>query len=296
MRLKKALVAMVSIVMFTGGALSTTPAHAVTNGYSASSDTVADSIAKLRFNTINCSAVMISPSWALTAKHCIEPLSSSEVPGALGSSEVPGTLSLRTGIDLNGEKYTAKIYPHPNTDLALLNINGVHKGTIAELPQKEAQLGDTIKAVGFGGSGQNINSAQYIKGTLNKGGWGEAKIVDSGIVSGFFLNFDNVGHGELRKGDSGGGGFIGNELHGIFANGRLNNNKVFTRDINYVYIYHYLDWIYDTTGIVSTPSGQNEIQYDYFSNNYTNPTVTDNGAYESPIINNSSNFIFGSTS
>ena len=285
----KLLTALVSCGLIAGS-MSSHSALAVTNGYEALPDTVAGSTAKLGTEGANCSATMISPSWAITAKHCIK---------ILGLVEIPVTFPLQTGInvkDSSSEKYIAKVYPHPNTDLALLNINGVHKGTIAELPQKEAQLGDTIKAVGFGGSGQNINSAQYIKGTLNKGGWGEAKIVDGSMVSGFFLNFDNVGHGELRKGDSGGGGFIGNELHGIFANGRLNNDKVFTRDINYVYIYHYLDWIYDTTGIVSTPSGQNEIQYDYFSNNYTNPTVTDNGAYESPISNTSSSFIFGSTS
>lgn len=282
MKLKKALVALVSIGIFAG----VTPAHAVTNGYPASSDTAAGSIAKLGIDSSNCSAVMISPSWALTAKHCVEPF---------GGFEVPVVFPLQTGIDLNESKYIAKVHSNPDTDLALLNINGVHKGTIAELPQKEAQVGDVIRAVGFGGSGQDINSAQYIRGTLKNVDWSESS-VDGKKVSGFFLVFDNIGHGELRKGDSGGGGFIGNELHGIFANGSLNGDKVFNKNINYVNVFRYLDWIYDTTGIVSTPSGQNEIREGYFSRNYVNPTVTDNGAYKSIIGNTSSNFIFGSTS
>lgn len=279
MRLKKALVALVSIGIFAG----VTPAHAVTNGYPASSDTAAGSIAKVRLDNKNCSAVMISPSWALTAKHCVR---------HSGSSEFADTLSLTVGVNLNEGKYIAKVYPNPDTDIALLNIDGVHKGVIAELPQKEAQVGDTIQAVGFG---PDTNSAQYVKETLKRVGWSD-RIVNGNDISGFFLNFDNVGLGELRRGDSGGGGFVGNELHGIFANGILNSNDVFSMYISYVNVFRYLDWIYDTTGIVSTPSGKNVSQNGEFSNNYVNPTVTDNGAYNPPVNNSSSGFISSSSS
>lgn len=286
---KKFLTALVSCGLIAGS-MSSHSALAVTNGYEALPDTVASSTAKLGIDGMNCSATMISPSWAITAKHCID---------ILGLVEVPVIFPLQTGInvkDSSSEKYIAKVYPHPDTDLALLNINGVHKGTIAELPTRSTERRAQLKVVGFGGSGKDVDVAQYAKvDVTKKREYKEVYTNDS--YTGQWILANNNGKGEVKKGDSGGGAFLGNEIHGVFSSGILGENSDFVREITFVEVFPYLDWIHEVTGIVSIPqNASKQGETGDFQRNYQNPIVTDNGAYNSVFSSNSSNFVFGSTS
>lgn len=291
---KKLLTALVSCGLIAGS-MSSHSALAVTNGYEALPDTVAGSTAKLGTDGANCSATMISPSWAITAKHCVK---------ILGLVDIPVTFPLQTGInvkDSSSEKYIAKVYPHPDTDLALLNINGVHKGTIAELPTRSTERRAQLKVVGFGGSGKDIDVAQYAKvDVTKKREYKEVYTSEIGIknsYTGQWILADNNGKGEVKKGDSGGGAFLGNEIHGVFSSGIMGENSDFVRELTFVEVFPYLDWIHEVTGIVSVPqNAPKQGETGDFQRNYQNPIVTDNGAYNSVFSSNSSNFVFGSSS
>lgn len=291
---KNLLTALVSCGLIAGS-MSSHSALAVTNGYEALPDTVAGSTAKLGIEGMNCSATMISPSWAITAKHCID---------ILGIIEVPVIFPLQTGInvkDSSSEKYIAKVYQNPDTDLALLNINGVHKGTIAELPTRSTERRAQLKIVGFGNNGKDVDVAQYAKvDVTKKREFKEVYTNEIGVTTSYtgkWILANNNEKGEVKSGDSGGGAFLGNEIHGVFSSGIVGEKSDFRKELTFVEVFHYLNWIHEVTGIVSVPQNASEQgKSGDFQRNYQNPIVTDNGAYDSVFSSNSSNFVFGSSS
>lgn len=279
-----------SVATAAAVAVSASPtAGAVTNGWAPSTDSIADSVVKIGVGSLNCSGVVISPSWAMTAGHCADGIPQ------LGSIEV--LAPIQPGINRDQGTYTATVHRHPESqaDIVLLNLDGVHHGTYAELPTRGPSVGDVGSLVGFGGSGQNISTAQGVDLVVNKARQESWNKYEGHAITTASYN------GEVRKGDSGGPVFIDDQVHGIFSHGPYNKDKIFGESTHFSVAY-YLDWIEETTGIdtvgtetavENTPPRTSTIGWEPQrpESGYVNPVVTDNGPSTDGISGTSSDFI-----
>lgn len=227
---------------------------------------------------------MISPSWALSASHCADlPL----------VGEVDVIAPIQPGINRDQGTYSATVHriADPSPDLVLLNINGVHDGAYAALPDRGVAIGDVGYGVGFGGSGTNVENAQAF----------DAVVRDVYSVSTLGYTSDTMTidthNGKLMKGDSGGPLFIDDQVQGIFSHGSLNDG-VFSK-ARYIAVASYLDWIESVTGIdtvgndvaaANTPARKSSLNWvpNRPSEGYSNPAVIDNGPTTGGIPSSSS--------
>lgn len=225
MRIRKTLTtvaAAVTLLLF-----SSTPAHAVLGGSTADAATVADSVVNLENGA--CTGVMISPSWALTAKHCTDP----------DRPRHPVTI----GVYGDGGTFTAQTHRHPGADLALLNINGIHDGTVAALPSYHAAPGHIGQIVGFGGSGRYIRNAQQAGLIITQTFTDRASPYVGG--AGTYHAYETQ-NGDTAFGDSGGPIFLGDQVHGIHAHNLSEMTAV----------SEYLAWIEEISGVpAGSPAG-----------------------------------------
>lgn len=297
--MKKFTRVLASVATAVTVAVSASPiAGAVTNGWTPSTDSIADSVVKIGVRGTNCSGVMISPSWAMTAAHCVD-----GVPQP-GSVEV--LAPIQPGINRDQGTYTATVHrhPEPQPDIVLLNLDGVHHGTYAALPDRGPRVGDVGSLVGFGGSGQNIRTAQGLD-ILVYDTYQRNRDTYTGQMSSA-----TPYNGEPRQGDSGGPVFIDDQVHGIFAHGILNTSEYSEEDLVFAEVgsfsvAHYLDWIEETTGIdtvgtetaiQNTPPSTSTIGWtpQRPKAGYVNPVVTDNGPSTGGISKISSDIISSS--
>ena len=222
---------------------------------------------------MNCTGVMISPSWALSASH------RADLP-LIGKVDV--IAPIQPGINRDQGTYSATVHriAEPSPDLVLLNINGVHDGTYAALPDRGVTVGDVGYGVWFGGSVENVEKAQAFDAVVK----GVSPVSAIGYTSDTMAIIPH--NGKLMKGDSGGPLFIDDQVQGIFSHGSLNDG-VFGRS-RYVAVASYLDWIESVTGIdtvgndvaaANTPAPKSTSNWvpNRPSEGYSNPVVTDNG-------------------
>lgn len=222
MRIRKVLTAVTAAVTLT--LVGAAPAHAVLHGTTADPATVADAVVNL--DDGSCTGVMISPSWAMTAKHCT----------GSGRALHPVTI----GVHGDGGTFTARPHEHPSADLALLNINGVHRGTVAPLPDRHAGPGDVGQLVGFGGSGRYIPNAQQADVILTQTFTARNSPYVGG--AGTYHAYETR-NGNTAFGDSGGPIFLDGQVHGIHAH---NLSEM-------VAVSEYLAWIGQVSGVPTVP-------------------------------------------
>lgn len=251
MKNRKKIMSTLTTVCAVLGIVAAHPFHAsaVIGGSVPSTDSVANAVAKIGPGALNCSGVMISPSWALTARHCVDDIN------ILG--DIDTITPITPGIHRNEGNYMGEVYRAPSGDLALININGVHKGTIAQLPTQEYPLGTAAQSVGFGGGGVNIRTAESVNMILTDIYSVRSGKFHHGVGRSHYLlfDYDSAETGRIHKGDSG-PIFIGDEVVGIMSHGTINKNDGSFDDESGADVFASLEWILDTTGITVTDTAE----------------------------------------
>lgn len=255
--MKKKIAALVTAAMM----LFTPQAIAVENGYVPPIDSVANSVAYVDSDLGNCSGTFISPSWVLTAQHC--------VPNG-------GTAQVEAGINRDGGTYTAQVHlpknnnPAGKGDVALLNIDGVHDGAIAHLPTSPTATPANGNIAGFG---PRLSSARYSEQYIFETRSNPGSNIYNPVTN--YRSFNNAfSQGNVTFGDSGGPLFVGNEIVGVARGMEEYNNA----NIQSSSVYENLPWINDVTGYRLVQPGSTGSGYQ-FQTPYQSPVVTDNGPH-----------------
>lgn len=253
----------VSIALIASFCLPTPQAHAAASSTPPTGD-LAKAVVRIGVLDVGCSGAMISPSWVLTARHCIEQNDKKNIKF--------DTISHITIGDKPSESrtYTGKTYLHPSTDLALININGTYHGPTLPLADTPVTYHNNLTGAGFGGT---PHQATIYKLTHNNHLDNEVHR-DNFLHNGYRITHDAVPSWEPVKGDS--GSPILNEkgeIVAVFSSGRIKDgtNTTFERTNN-PDITRYRDWIVKTaglnnSGVNTTDSGPSDANYSSFVNN-----------------------------
>lgn len=248
------------------------------------SDSVASSVVSVNGN-MECSGAMISPSWAITSRYCVD------------DKEF---VTVTTGINQDQGTYTAHVVEHGNTDLALLNIDGVHNGVIATLPTTFSDVGVTGMIIGFGSDNDGDVATTKNAHVHGRFDWrGPEGIVTEGKEQ--FLHHTQPSGSSLYNSDTGAPLFIGNELHGIVSHGWMDGDT-FTETYS-ASVADNIDWIRMVTGVhgstwwsMATNNDPGDVYADPdtfypdtdWESDYRQPSITDTGAWkhvEFPEVN-----------
>lgn len=193
--MKRIITTVAATIVFASQLTTASPAEAATSGIYPEPGTAMDeATAKIGTFGMFCTGAFISPSWVMTAKHCIE----KEEYGF--NFETIGSITV--GSDLSGDRLYGKVYAYPEegVDLALINVNKAYNGNVITIASEDIEEPGNASYAGFGGSPK------------------QAQVVELNEVSHYnyeFTNSDGVKNSipqivgsvdqtyEARKGDSG---------------------------------------------------------------------------------------------
>lgn len=237
--------ALVSIALAASATITAPQAHAGAPTTAPTGD-LAKAIVHIDMPTSTCSGAMISPSWALTARHCVEDPDGSNRLGTVNRVTIGDKPS-------RSRMYAGTVHAHPSTDLALININGVYNGPTLPLAQSRVNYDDILTGAGFGHSNRQ---ATIYKLTNNRHHDSDLRL-DRFLINGYRITHDAVQSWEPATGDS--GSPILNdagEIVAVFSSGQIKSGtrSTFERASN-PDITRYSGWITATAGLGNTSAG-----------------------------------------
>lgn len=237
---------LLNIALIASFCLPTPHAHAAASTTPPTGD-LAQAVVRIGTLGYTCSGSMISPSWVLTARHCIEQSDKKNIKF--------NTISHITIGDKPSQSrtYTGKTYLHPSTDLALININGTYHGPTLPLAQEQANYTDTLIGAGFGGTPNQATVYKLTHNNHRNKNEDRAGFLDDG----YRIKHDAIPSWEPVKGDSGSPILNNNgEIVAVFSAGhfKAGTNTTFER-VNNPDITHYTDWITTTAGLNNNNTG-----------------------------------------
>lgn len=221
--------AALATALLVGGAL---PAQAIVDGRNVSAGVHSSSLVRLQIGDMSCSGTLITPTWVLTARHCIG--EGTAAGAAVGSSTRSPEHSARQAII------------HPTADLALVELAAPAAGGTANLHGAHLQPGHWAQATGWGGQstqgfalGQEAD-VRVVRRVSNVPGPDRTAEVLEATVS----------NGRLQPGDSGGPLFINGEVAGVLSmSTAVEDNAAAAGTMGwYVPVSEHLDWISRHTG------------------------------------------------
>ena len=228
---------------------------------------LAQAIVRIGTDNAVCSGAMISPHWVLTARHCLE-----NDKYKLNFSTIG---EIRIGAQpANSRNYTGTTHFHPDTDLALININGTYTGPTLKLVDREVSPDETLYGTGFGNTPRQATAY-----TLSENHY-YTNSSDNFLYAGRRVEHTALSSALPIKGDSGSPVITAdNEIVSVFSNGSFVDSdhpayspELLTRpfkDVSNPDISYYRNWIIETAGLDTTDptrdSGKSNASYTDFT-------------------------------
>lgn len=185
--------------------------------------------------SFNCSASLISSTWIILAKHCVEdqngnPTSASSISFKVGSADLNGGTTVKV----------KKVARWSEGDVALAQLTAPYQGSYATLGGTTPAAGAPGDIYGWGRTAQGAPAASKLKtasvsivGTDDQG-WPGPSIVEKRV------------NGQAYKGDSGGPLIVNAKLVGVCSGTNSYNQP---DEVEYASVPASASWITSTSGV-----------------------------------------------
>lgn len=202
----------------------------VIDGSTADFSTVPFAAREFVSGNFNCSASIISPTWIILAKHCVEGHSASDITFKLGSASLNGGTTVSV----------SRVETWDSGDVALAELTSSYNGSYASLGGTTPDAGTPANLYGWGRTAVGAPASSTLKtakvsivGTDDQG-WSGPSIVEKRV------------DGQAYKGDSGGPLIANGKLVGV-CSGTNSYNK--PDEAEYASVPASADWITRTSGV-----------------------------------------------
>lgn len=180
--------------------------------------------------SFNCSASLISSTWIILAKHCVDGHKASEISFKVGSADLNGGTTVKV----------KRVETSSNSDVALAELTAAYQGSYATLGGSTPAAGAAGDIYGWGRTAEGAPAASKLKtasvsivGTDDKG-WSGPSIVEKRVS------------GQAYHGDSGGPLVVNGKVVGV-CSGTNDYNK--PDEAEYASLPAVSKWITSTSGV-----------------------------------------------